>query len=123
MSRPNKPRFICEMPNYHMFGPKGRKANQLDRITLLVDEYEVIRLIDLLNMDQAEAARQLGVARTTVQRIYNIARQKIADAIVHGKLLLIDGGEYILCEEDCEECFRHIKHQHNHRGGRDESSN
>ncbi len=119
MSRPNKPRTICGLPEYQMFGPKGRKANTLDKLTLLVDEYEVIRLMDHLNMNQEEAATQLGVARTTVQRIYTIARNKIADALVNGKILLIEGGEYVFCDDDCDACLAPLRrNQGQHHGGR-----
>src|SRR6056297_1808748 len=109
MSRPNKPRTVCGLPEYHMFGPKGRKANHLDKITLLVDEYEVIRLIDHQGLDQTKAAEQIGVARTTVQRIYTIARKKIADALVSGKILMIEGGQYVFCDEDCEACLAPLR--------------
>lgn len=118
MARPNKPRRICEMPEYQMFGPKGRRANTLDKIVLLIDEYEVFRLIDSENMTQEEAASRMEVARTTVQRIYNNARKKIADAIVNGKILMIEGGEYIVCNEDCEECFTNMRQHGRHRKGR-----
>jgi predicted DNA-binding protein (UPF0251 family) len=102
-----------------MFGPKGKKANQLEKITLLVDEYEVIRLIDEQGMDQTEAADQMGVARTTVQRIYTISRQKIADALVNGKILMIEGGEYVFCDDDCDACLAPLrKHRRRHLGGK-----
>jgi len=119
MSRPNKPRTVCGLPEYHMFGPKGIKANLLEKITLLVDEYEVIRLIDEQGMDQAEAAEHMGVARTTVQRIYTISRQKIANALVNGKILMIEGGDYVLCDDDCEACLAPLrKHRRRRSGGR-----
>ncbi len=105
MPRPNKPRIICEMPKYFMYGPKGKRANNLEKVSMLVDEYETIRLMDQLGLTQAESAEKLGVARTTVQRIYNNARKKLADAIINGKVLIIEGGDYIFCdEEDCESC-------------------
>lgn len=117
MARPNKPRRVCEMPEYQMFGPKGRKANTLEKIVLLVDEFEVFRLMDAEGLTQEEAATQMHVARTTVQRIYNNARKKIADAIVNGKILLIEGGEYVVCDDNCNDCFKHIrKYKNRHRG-------
>ena len=109
MARPNKLRRVCELPEYQMFGPKGRRANTLEKIILLIDEYEVFRLMDSENLTQEEAASQMDVARTTVQRIYNNARKKIADAIVNGKILVIEGGDYVVCDDDCEDCFSNIR--------------
>ena len=60
-------------------------------IMLGLDEYEVIRLIDLEGMQQEQAAAQMGVARTTVQSIYNAARYKLAEALVNGITLRIRG--------------------------------
>ena len=65
---------------------------------MTVDEYETVRLIDLEGMTQEECAEKMYVARTTVQGIYTAARNKIADSLVNGKILLIDGGDYRLCD-------------------------
>ena len=65
---------------------------------MTLDEYEAIRLMDLENLQQEQAAAQMGVARTTVQLIYNNARRKLADCLVNGKRLVISGGNYRLCE-------------------------
>ncbi|WP_367925524.1 DUF134 domain-containing protein [uncultured Ruthenibacterium sp.] len=87
------------------FGPL-RPCKRQETVMLSVDEYEVIRLIDWLDMTQEECATQMEVARTTVQAIYTSARKKIADALVNGHLLKIDGGNYRICahQENC--CLR-----------------
>ena len=69
-----------------------------ERIIMAVDEYETIRLIDLAGYTQEECAAQMGIARTTVQGIYNDARRKLADALVNGKMLFIEGGDIDICE-------------------------
>lgn len=74
-------------------------------ITMGLDEYEVIRLIDLEGLQQEQAAVQMGVARTTVQSIYNTARRKLADCVVNGKLLRIEGGDVEVCEKRAH-CMR-----------------
>ncbi|WP_312700487.1 DUF134 domain-containing protein, partial [Sedimentibacter sp.] len=71
-----------------------------------VDEYETIRLIDLEELSQEECASQMNVARTTVQGIYSEARKKLAESLVNGKVLRIEGGEYRLCDGDGEACIR-----------------
>jgi uncharacterized protein len=109
MPRPIKWRRVCSLPEYNRFGPSFPKAEQQGVVVMSVDEYETIRLIDYEGMIQEECAKQMNVARTTVQRIYNIARKKLADAIIHNKPLLIEGGEYELCtdrndEQRCGRC-------------------
>lgn len=73
---------------------------------MAVDEFEAIRLVDLLDLTQEEAARQMGVARATVQSIYGSARKKLALSLVEGRELRISGGEYQVCPGDqgCPHC-------------------
>jgi len=106
MPRPQKKRNVCQMPNHPSFGPYLHSGHAKEKIILLIDEMETIRLIDLEGYNQEEAAKQMNVARTTVQRIYNDARKKIADSIINGKQLSITGGEYVLCGTDCSFCKR-----------------
>jgi predicted DNA-binding protein (UPF0251 family) len=61
-----------------------------------IEEYETIRLIDDSDLNQAECAEEMGIGRTTAQRIYNNARKKIAHCLVHGKTLQIEGGDFII---------------------------
>lgn len=98
MARPRKWRKVCCLPDNDAFGPMGRMINSENVIIMSVDEYETIRLIDLESYTQEECALQMGVARTTVQGIYNDARKKIADSLVNGKILRISGGDYHLCD-------------------------
>ena len=90
MPRPRKCRRVCCLPWNASFGPTGDHANE-STIVMSVDEYETIRLIDLMGFTQEECASQMNVARTTVQGIYNDARIKIADVLVNAKSLVIQG--------------------------------
>ena len=78
------------MPLYRSFSPDDIAADESVRMT--VDEYEAVRLLDVEGLTQEACADRMNVARTTVTAIYDSARKKIADAIVHGKRLLIAGG-------------------------------
>lgn len=105
MARPRKCRRVCGMPRNNSFAPMGSQACT-ERIIMAVDEYETIRLIDLAGYTQEECAVQMGIARTTVQGIYNDARRKLADALVNGKALFIEGGEIDLCQREYAGCGR-----------------
>lgn len=98
LPRPRKWRKVCCLPNNSKFGPLGICANQEDVIYMTVDEYETIRLIDLEGMNQETCANHMNVARTTVQGIYNEARYKLAQSLVEGRVLYIEGGDYHLCD-------------------------
>ena len=98
MARPPKCRRVCAVPRCTGFAPEG--AYEVgDAVVMGVDEYEAIRLIDLLGLTQEACAGQMGIARTTVTGIYDSARHKLAQALVEGRRLVIAGGHYRLCEE------------------------
>ncbi len=96
MARPTKSRIVCSEPKINIFGPY--KKNDIELITMNLEEFETIRLIDYNNLTQEEAANFMGIARTTAQGIYEDARRKIADAFVNGKTIRIAGGNYQLCK-------------------------
>lgn len=105
MARPRKCRRVCGMPQNNSFAPVG-SGRISERVIMAVDEYETIRLIDLVGYTQEECAEQMGIARTTVQGIYNDARGKLADALVNGKMLFIEGGDVDLCQREQDGCGR-----------------
>lgn len=112
MPRPKKWRKVCCLPETDEFGPLDADINKEHIVNMTVDEYETIRLIDLEGFTQEECAKQMNIARTTVQGIYNDARKKLAESLVNGKILRIKGGDYQLCngiEKFCNggECKRH----------------
>ena len=106
MPRPLKQRNVCTLPANNRFGPLGFSANSEDKVIMTVDEYETIRLIDLEGFTQEECAEQMNIARTTVQGTYSEARRKLAELLVECKILLIEGGEYRLCEGLGDGCGR-----------------
>ena len=105
MARPRKCRRVCGMPQNKGFLPlTGGELGE--KVIMAVDEFETIRLIDLAGYTQEQCAAQMGIARTTVQGIYNDARRKLADALVNGKALLIEGGDYHICQRESGGCDR-----------------
>lgn len=104
MPRPKKWRKVCCLPDSNRFGPLDSPIYKEHFIIMTIDEYETIRLIDLEGLSQEECANQMNVARTTVQGIYSDARKKLAESLVNGKVLRIEGGDYKLCDGDEEFC-------------------
>lgn len=95
MPRPRKRRRVCCRPKCQSFSPcEGGEGS----ITMTVDEYETIRLIDLEGLTQEQCALQMQVARTTIQAMYASARKALAKCIVQGRQLRIGGGEVHYCE-------------------------
>lgn len=97
MPRPRKWRKVCCLPDVNKFGPLDGPVGKEHFVIMSIDEYETIRLIDLEGLTQEECANQMHVARTTVQGIYQEARKKIAESLVRGRVLRIEGGDYKLC--------------------------
>lgn len=104
MPRPTKCRRVCHYPETLTFYPQDLEDREL--VILAVDEFEVLRLMDKEGLSQEETGKQMGVARATVQRIYETARKKIADALVDGLPLRIEGGDYRLCNGGDSTCPR-----------------
>lgn len=106
MSRPRKCRLIQSVPTVVLFKPRGIPATMLEQVTLSCEELEAIRLKDLDGFDQAEAAQEMNVSRATFQRILGSARAKISDALVNGKAISIEGGDYSIAGNllICEGC-------------------
>ena len=85
-----------------------KMAIRMTRSPLTLDEYEVIRLVDLEKRTHEQCSEQMDISRTTVTEIYESARYKLAQCIVNGKRLIITGGNYRICEgreySHCQQC-------------------
>jgi len=92
MSRPFAPRRIGCRPGATYFKPAGVPLRVLEEVTLTLDEFEALRLADLEGLYQEGAAEQMQVSRPTFGRIVESARQKVADVLVRGKALRVEGG-------------------------------
>lgn len=92
MPRPRHCRRVGQLPQANYYKPRGIPLSVLEEVTLTVDEFEAIRLTDLEGLYQADAAERMNISRQTLGRILESAHRKIADALVHGKAMLIKGG-------------------------------
>lgn len=92
MPRPKCCRQIGEAPGKTCFRPEGGPPLPCGEVLLTLDEYEAIRLADLEGLYQEQAAARMKVSRQTFGRIVETARRKVADVLVHGKTLRIEGG-------------------------------
>ncbi|WP_299580663.1 DUF134 domain-containing protein [uncultured Sunxiuqinia sp.] len=93
MPRKKRQRRLLAPPSvkgFSVFGPK----NRAEQVVLFFEEYESIKLLDYDNLTQEEAAVCMDVSRPTLTRIYESARNKVAQAMVEGKDLLIRGGNF-----------------------------
>jgi predicted DNA-binding protein (UPF0251 family) len=94
MPRPRLCRRIASAPNVVYFKPAGMPLADLEECIISLEEYEAVRLKDLEGLEQEDAARKMDISQPTFHRLILAARKKIADAIVNGKALRIDGGNY-----------------------------
>ena len=111
MARPVKRRCICSIPKHTCFTPDREGDTAIVRIGY--DEYEVLRLMDYLGLSQAECAERIGVSRATIARLYENVRKTVAEALVLGKRLVIEGGDVSVCPKMEPECagVRHCCHR------------
>ena len=92
--RPRRFRRVHRMPQTTYFKPAGVRMRELQQITLTVGEYEAVRLKDFEGLDQEDAAKKMQISQPTFHRLVLTARKKISDAIVNGKAIKIEGGNY-----------------------------
>ena len=94
MARPFKCRRVGFMPGITYFKPAGVPLRVLEEVRLTIEEAEAIRLKDLEGMEQEQGAEKMNVSRPTFQRVLVSARRKMADALLNGKAIRIEGGNF-----------------------------
>jgi predicted DNA-binding protein (UPF0251 family) len=114
MPRPRKQRRVWHEPLPAIFKPVGVPLHRLGSITLLHEELEALRLTDLEERYQADAAEQMGVSRSTLQRMVAEARRKVTQALVEGAALHIEGGTFRVpvVRWQCDECGHRWEIEH-----------
>jgi len=94
VGRPPLWRRVNYIPQVSYFKPAGVRLAQLQEICLAVEEAEAIRLKELEGLEQEECAQRMNISRTTFARVLTSARQKVADALLNGKAIKIEGGNF-----------------------------
>ena len=100
MPRPCCRRQIGFVPGVTYFKPAGVPLRELEEAVLALDEVEALRLADLNGLYQEEAAEKMKISRPTFSRIVEGARRKVADALIHGKALRMEGGAVVVKGEN-----------------------
>ena len=93
--RPKKYRIVRQDPRINQFSPRGRPGRP-DEVDLAIDEFEAIRLAYHMGLSQKEAAKSMRISQQTFSRILEKANKSIADALVSGKIIKIQGGYYVI---------------------------
>jgi len=101
MTRPFKCRKITAEPRAYYFKPRAVPLCELEELTLRLDEFQALKYAELDGKDQAAAAAAMNVSRQTFGNILASARRKLADAVVNGKALKIEGGPVEVLQGPC----------------------
>lgn len=110
MPRPKCHRHIIGVPDEQYFKPRGIPSIELEEIVLHLDEFEAVRLADYEHLYQEQAAEKMNISRQTFGRIIDTAHQKIADVLINGKALRIDGGDFALMKRKPADIQKRRKH-------------
>jgi uncharacterized protein len=108
MPRPTKCRRVSFFPQVRYFKPAGIPLKNLEEECLSMEELEAIRLKDLEGLAQEQGAERMNISRPTFQRVLTSARKKIAEALIQGKAIKIEGGSFEIpaCHFKC-----HLGHE------------
>lgn len=88
--RPCRKRRIRGRPKSEYFKPAGIPLQEIQEITLSLEEFEALRLVDKERRDQSEAAQKMDISQPTFSRMLTSARQKVAQALIEGKAIKIN---------------------------------
>lgn len=97
--RPKKYRIVRLDPKINQFSPRGRPGRP-EEVQLNMDEFEAIRLADYLGLSQKEAAKSMHISQQTFSRIFKRARKTLANGLINGAIIKIQGGPYVITSRD-----------------------
>ena len=106
MARPRTCRCVDFLPDIVYFKPRGIPMVDLEEVCLLVEELEAVRLKDVEGFEQKECSRLMKISQPTFHRVLESARKKIAEALIQGKAIRIEGGDFEMAERkfSCRNC-------------------
>lgn len=104
MARPKCTRAIDDFPGTTYFKPRGIPLVELEEVVLAVDEFEAIRLADFEGLYHEAAAARMSISRATFGRILESAHRKVAEALLHGKAIKIEGGVVSMTQKRMFQC-------------------
>lgn len=96
MPRPPKCRLIENIPEVKYFKPRGMPMSNLEELILPLEGFEALRLVEIEGFDHDQASIRMNVSRQTFGRILASARKTLAEAVVLGRALRIEGGNYVV---------------------------
>jgi predicted DNA-binding protein (UPF0251 family) len=116
MPRTEKNRIVHTPPLFSEFKPIGVPVHELMNVILTLDEFEAFRLADYIGLSHAEGAEEMGISRSTFTRLIEKSRKKVADFIIEGRVLSIEGGNIhfrnnIIRCQDCGQMFKTTIHK------------
>ncbi len=94
-------RCVEREPEFALFKPAGVKASELEDSVLTLGEFEALRLVDLESIGQEDAAKKMKLSQPTLHRLVSSARKKVVEALVKGKVIRIEGGNYEIVSCGC----------------------
>jgi predicted DNA-binding protein (UPF0251 family) len=100
--RPKKYRIVKQDPRISQFSPRGRPGRP-DEVNLTVDEFETIRLADYMGLSQQEAAKSMHISQQTFSRILTNARKSLAQGLIKGAIIKVQGGYYVISSRENEQ--------------------
>jgi len=97
-ARPRIKKIVDSLPLYVLYKPMGVEEENLETESLTLEEVEALKLKDGQELKQVEAAKQMGISRSTFQRLLHSARKKVVNSLLEGKAIKFEGGNYIANE-------------------------
>ena len=120
--RPKKLRLIRKKPEIRQFSPRG-KPGRPNEIDIKIEEFEALRLADYRGLKQEESAQGMGISQQTFSRVLSKARRSLSEALIMGKIIKIQGGNYSLKSGVVSGKISRKKHSDSPKGNSENSPN